>query len=75
MARRQFDETGYPCDSTSLEWGSGEAWSYTQKEGLLVCTDGCKHCGRQRNALVLPWRLVKRAMADHEMSKDRKVRK
>lgn len=73
MSKRQFDETGYPCDAKALEWGSGEAWFYTQKEGILVCTDGCKHCGHQRNTLVLPWRDVKRALDDHEKSKGRKA--
>jgi len=73
MARRQFDEMGYPCEATSLEWGSGEAWFYAQKEGVLVCADGCKHCGRQRNSIVLPWRKLKRAITDHESAKSRKV--
>lgn len=73
--KRQFDETGYPCESSPIERDGrdGDAWFYTQKEGVLVCADGCKHCGRQRKAIALPWRAIKRALADHEKAKSRKL--
>jgi hypothetical protein len=72
VSRRQFDEDGYPCDSTPIDSDHYEAWFYTQKEGILVCADGCKNCGRQRPSLTLPWRAIKRALVDHEKAKERK---
>jgi hypothetical protein len=67
--KRQFDETGHPCEPNDI---TSDAWFYTQQDGLIVCASGCPGCGKQRRSLLIPWRVVKRAVADHGKAKDRK---
>jgi hypothetical protein len=67
MARRIFDYQGYPCDPTNL---SERTWFYVQKEGVIICTRGA---GNPTEQAVIPWRLVKKAVADHEKAKERKA--
>ena len=68
MAKRDFDYLGYPCEPTSL---NENAWFYVQKEGILVCTH--RGVGNPTEQAIIPWRLVKKALADHEKAKGRKA--
>lgn len=68
MKRRTFDDTGYPCESEPIEMTGpkDDAWFYTQQEGLVVCLNGCPNCGRQRNAAILRWPAINRALEDRK---------
>jgi hypothetical protein len=69
MSKRQYTLSGHPCWATDI---NPDAWFYTQQEGLIVCANGCPSCGRQQNSLVIPWRMVKRALAYHETARGRR---
>lgn len=66
MARRIFDYQGYPCAPIDL---SDRAWFYIQKEGLIVCAHGD---GPTEQA-VIPWRMIRRALEDHDKAKGRRA--
>lgn len=68
MAKRQFDYQGYPCAPIDL---SDRAWFYIQKEGLIVCARAAN--GDPSEQAIIPWRMIKRVMADHEKAKGRKA--
>jgi hypothetical protein len=67
MSRRTFDWQGYPCEPTNL---SDDMWFYASKEGVIIC--GRSQSGDPCEQAIMPWRLVKRALNDHETSKERK---
>lgn len=64
-SRRKFDITGHPCESHNV---SDNFWYYVQKDGLTVCQFSRGHT---TEVGVIPWRLVKLALADHEKAKVR----
>lgn len=68
MAKRKFDVTGHPCESTNL---SKNIWFYVQKDGVVFCSYGGS-AGNPTEVVTMPWRLVKRALADHEKAKGRR---
>lgn len=67
--KRQFDETGHPCEPNDI---TDHDWFYTQHEGLIIASSGCPGCGKQRRSLLIPWRVVRRALDDHRKAKGRK---
>lgn len=67
MSRRKFDYTGHPCEPQDL---SDNAWFYAQKDGIVIC---CRtRSGDPSELAVMPWQMVKRALADHEKAKERR---
>ncbi len=68
MIRRTFDHKGYPCEPTDLD---ERAWYYVQKDGVVVCHRG--NFGDPAEVAVIPWRLLKRALADHEKANGRRA--
>lgn len=68
MAKRQFDHTGHPCEPHHVD---DNFWYYVQKDGLTVCQ---YLKGHNTEVGVIPWRLVKLALSDHEKAKGRRGR-
>lgn len=66
MGRRQFDYTGHPCEPHRVD---DNFWYYVQKHGLTVCQH---RAGRNAEVGIIPWRLVKLALADHEKAEERR---
>lgn len=66
MAKRQFDHTGHPCEAHNV---ADNFWYYVQKDGLTVCQFSR---GQNTEVGVIPWRLVKLALSDHEKAKERR---
>lgn len=67
MSKRIFDYHGYPCAPTDI---ADDTWFYVQKIGIIIC--GRSSNGDPCEQAVMPWRMVKRALADHEKAKERK---
>lgn len=65
MSKRKFDTQGHPCAPINL---NDRFWFYVQKDGLVCCS---YTSGNPTEVAIIPWRLVKRALADHEKAKDR----
>lgn len=69
MRRRKFDYTGHPRESTNL---NDNIWFYVQKGGVVFCAYGGS-VGNPTEVVTMPWRMVRRALADHEKAKERKA--
>jgi hypothetical protein len=66
MTRRKFDYTGHPCEPHHV---TDNIWFYVQKDGMTVCNYVAGHNGE---VAVIPWRMIKRAIADHEKAMERR---
>lgn len=66
MTKRKFDATGHPCEPTSLHH---DFWFYVQKEGVVLCS---YTRGNPTELTVMPWRMVRRALDDHDKAKSRR---
>jgi hypothetical protein len=66
MSNRQFDQFGYPCEPHDVD---EHVWYYVQKEGIMLVH---RVLNQPSETVVIPWRMIKRALADHEKAKERK---
>jgi len=65
MSRRTFNDQGYPCAPVDL---SKDCWFYAQREGFIVVTRRGICVAHE----IIPWRRVRKALADHDKAKDRR---
>lgn len=66
----KFDETGHPCAPIDI---TDDVWFYTQQDGMIIAASGCPGCGKQRRSVIIPWRVINRAVSDHRKAKGRKT--
>lgn len=64
--KRTFDYKGYPCEPHGV---TPDVWYYVEPDGLNICH---RVNGNPSEIIILPWRMIKRAVADHEKAKQRK---
>lgn len=64
--RRKFDYAGYPCEPHDV---TDDVWYYVQKDGVTLCH---RVKGQPGEITVIPWRMVKRALADRENANARR---
>lgn len=66
MAKRKFDCAGFPCEPHDV---TDDAWYYVQKTGIALCH---RVNGQPGEIILIPWKMIKRALADREKAKSRR---
>lgn len=66
MARRKFDDSGYPADPHDVD---EHVWFYVDKKGLVLAH---RLTNMPAEISTIPWRMIKRALADHEKATERR---
>ncbi len=65
--KRKFDYDGYPCEPHYI---NKNVWYYVEKTGLTICHYDANQYPSE--FIVIPWRMIRRALADHDKAKYRK---